>query len=574
MENFKLDIKKRDFVPAELNITWDELYPLFKDLLDRAIDSSADLEKWMLNRSELEAVIEEDAAWRYIRMTCNTTDEKLLNDFQYFATEIEPKIAPINNELNSKLIGSPFVKELDQEKYFIYLRSVRKALELFKEENIPLLTEIQLEQQKYQSITGSMSVILDDKEYTLEQAAVFLKNPDRSIRERAWNAITDRRLQDKEQLDVLFNKLRKLRQKVAENAGFKNFRDYMFEAMGRFDYSPEDCFQFHDAIEKTIVPLLKEQSEKRRIALGVDSLKPWDTEVDASGKEPLKPFEGGEDLIQKTQSCFYQLNDYIGERIRIMNANKLFDLESRKGKAPGGYNYPLSESGAPFIFMNSANTFRDLTTMIHEGGHAVHTFISADLELNDFKHLPSEVAELASMSMELISMSHWDVFFENEEDLKRAKREQLNDVLKTLPWVATVDQFQHWIYTNPDHSTEERDKEWEKIFKRFGHNSADWQDHQAALENLWQKQLHIFEVPFYYIEYGMAQLGAIAVWKNYIENPKKGLHDYLEALKLGYTKTIPEIYNTAGITFNFSETYVNELVGFVKQELDKLDVRY
>lgn len=574
MENFKLDIKKRDFVPAELNITWDELYPLFKDLLDRAIDSSADLEKWMLNRSELEAVIEEDAAWRYIRMTCNTTDEKLLNDFQYFATEIEPKIAPINNELNSKLIGSPFVKELDQEKYFIYLRSVRKALELFKEENIPLLTEIQLEQQKYQSITGSMSVILDDKEYTLEQAAVFLKSPDRSIRERAWNAITDRRLQDKEQLDVLFNKLRKLRQKVAENAGFKNFRDYMFEAMGRFDYSPEDCFQFHDAIEKTIVPLLKEQSEKRRIALGVDSLKPWDTEVDASGKGPLKPFEGGEDLIQKTQSCFYQLNDYIGERIRIMNANKLFDLESRKGKAPGGYNYPLSESGAPFIFMNSANTFRDLTTMIHEGGHAVHTFISADLELNDFKHLPSEVAELASMSMELISMSHWDVFFENEEDLKRAKREQLNDVLKTLPWVATVDQFQHWIYTNPDHSTEERDKEWEKIFKRFGHNSADWQDHQAALENLWQKQLHIFEVPFYYIEYGMAQLGAIAVWKNYIENPKKGLHDYLEALKLGYTKTIPEIYNTAGITFNFSETYVNELVGFVKQELDKLDVRY
>ena len=574
MENFKLDIKKRDFVPAELNITWDELYPLFKDLLDRAIDSSADLEKWMLNRSELEAVIEEDAAWRYIRMTCNTTDEKLLNDFQYFATEIEPKIAPISNELNSKLIGSPFVKELDQEKYFIYLRSVRKALELFKEENIPLLTEIQLEQQKYQSITGSMSVILDDKEYTLEQAAVFLKNPDRSIRERAWNAITDRRLQDKEQLDVLFNKLRKLRQKVAENAGFKNFRDYMFEAMGRFDYSPEDCFQFHDAIKKTIVPLLKEQSEKRRIALGVDSLKPWDTEVDASGKEPLKPFEGGEDLIQKTQSCFYQLNDYIGERIRIMNANKLFDLESRKGKAPGGYNYPLSESGAPFIFMNSANTFRDLTTMIHEGGHAVHTFISADLELNDFKHLPSEVAELASMSMELISMSHWDVFFENEEDLKRAKREQLNDVLKTLPWVATVDQFQHWIYTNPDHSTEERDKEWEKIFKRFGHNSADWQDHQAALENLWQKQLHIFEVPFYYIEYGMAQLGAIAVWKNYIENPKKGLHDYLEALKLGYTKTIPEIYNTAGITFNFSETYVNELVGFVKQELDKLDVRY
>ena len=573
MENLKLATKKRDFVPTELNITWEELHPLFKDLLDRSIDSSAELEKWMLDRSELEAVIEEDAAWRYIRMTCNTADENLLNDFQYFATEIEPKIAPINNELNSKLINSPYINELDQEKYFIYLRSVRKALELFREENIPLLTEIQLEQQKYQSITGSMSVILDDKEYTLEQAAVFLKNPDRSIREKAWNAITGRRLEDKEQLDELFNKLRGLRQKVAENAGFQNFRDYMFEAMGRFDYSPEDCFQFHDAIEKNIVPLLKEQAERRKKALGLDSLKPWDTDVDASGKEPLKPFEGGDDLIQKTQSCFYRLNDYIGERIRIMNANNLFDLESRKGKAPGGYNYPLSESGAPFIFMNSANTFRDLTTMIHEGGHAVHTFISADLALNDFKHLPSEVAELASMSMELISMSHWDVFFENEEDLRRAKRDQLNDVLKTLPWVATVDQFQHWIYTNPDHTTAEREQEWERIFKRFGANSVDWQDHQTALENLWQKQLHIFEVPFYYIEYGMAQLGAIAVWKNYIENPEKGLSDYLEALKLGYTKTIPEIYKTAGVTFNFSENYVNELVSFVKRELDKLDDR-
>src|SRR5690606_18870862 len=335
MENLKLATKKRDFVPTELNITWEELHPLFKDLLDRSIDSSAELEKWMLDRSELEAVIEEDAAWRYIRMTCNTADENLLNDFQYFATEIEPKIAPINNELNSKLINSPYINELDQEKYFIYLRSVRKALELFREENIPLLTEIQLEQQKYQSITGSMSVILDEKEYTLEQAAVFLKNPDRSIREKAWNAITSRRLEDKEQLDELFNKLRGLRQKVAENAGFQNFRDYMFEAMGRFDYSPEDCFQFHDAIEKNIVPLLKEQAERRKKALGLDSLKPWDTDVDASGKEPLKPFEGGDDLIQKTQSCFYRLNDYIGERIRIMNANNLFDLESRKGKAPG-----------------------------------------------------------------------------------------------------------------------------------------------------------------------------------------------------------------------------------------------
>jgi len=571
MKKLTLNKKKRNFVQQDLQIVWEELHPLFLDLLNRPINSLSELEEWMQNRSELEAVLEEDAAWRYIRMTCNTTDEKLLHDFQYFATEIEPKIAPLNNQLNKKLIDSPFVKELDSKKYFIYLRSVQKSLDLFREENIPLQTEIQLEQQKYQSITGSMSVILNEKEYTLEQASAFLKNTNRTIRETTWNAITTRRLEDKANLNELFNKLRVLRHQVAKNAGFDNFRDYMFEAMGRFDYSPEDCYQFHDAIEKTIVPVLSIEAKRRKEKLGLENLEPWDMDVDPSGKAPLKPFTDGEDLIQKTQQCFHKLDNYIGERIEIMKANNLFDLESRKGKAPGGYNYPLSESGAPFIFMNSANTFRDLTTMVHEGGHALHTFISADLELNDFKHLPSEVAELASMSMELISMSHWDIFFDNEEDLKRAKRDQLIDVLKTLPWVATVDQFQHWIYTHPNHTDLEREQEWEKIFIRFGHNFADWNKHPAALKNLWQKQLHIFEVPFYYIEYGMAQLGAIAIWKNYIENPEKGLNDYLSALKLGYTKTIPEIYETAGITFKFNKEYVKELVDFVKLELDKLN---
>jgi oligoendopeptidase F len=253
-----------------------------------------------------------------------------------------------------------------------------------------------------------------------------------------------------------------------------------------------------------------------------------------------------------------------------MKENNLFDVDSRKGKAPGGYNYPLSETGAPFIFMNSANTFRDLTTMVHEGGHAVHTFLTADLELNDFKHCPSEVAELASMSMELISMDNWNVYFDNEEDLKRAKRDQLFDVLKTLPWVAVVDQFQHWLYTNPDHTEVERTEAWLKIYEPFGAGFTDWSEHPLAEENLWQKQLHIFEVPFYYIEYGMAQLGAIAVWKNYKENPEKGLQQYLDALKLGYTKTITEIYETAGIKFDFSAGYVKELAEFVKAEMDKI----
>jgi oligoendopeptidase F len=562
--------KAKHYIPENLEMKWENLEPLLIELRDRQINSVEELEQWLRDRSEFEAAIEEDFAWRYIRMTCDTVSEELLQNFQYFATEIEPKIAPYSNELNKKLVESEYFDQLDNDKYFVYLRSIKKSLELFREENIPIQTEIQVEQQKYQSITGAMSVHIGDKEFTLEQAAAILKSPDREKRQEAWEKITGRRLENKEELDKLFDLLRVLRHKVALNAGFENFRDFMFQALGRFDYTPQDCYSFHEAIELEVVPVLKEQAEKRKAALGLESLKPWDTDVDITGQAPLKPFQNGEELIEKSIQCFSNISRYLGERLEIMKENKLFDVESRKGKAPGGYNYPLAETGAPFIFMNSANTFRDLTTMVHEGGHAVHTFLTADLELNDFKHCPSEVAELASMSMELISMDNWDVFFSDPEELKRAKRDQLIDVIKTLPWVAIVDQYQHWIYTNPDHTDEQRREAWIQIYERFGASFVDWSDNKEAEANLWQKQLHIFEVPFYYIEYGMAQLGAIAVWKNYKENPEKGLQQYLDALKLGYTKTIKEIYETAGIKFDFSAEYVKELVAFVKSELAKL----
>ncbi len=571
MNNLIINKKNREYLPKNLEIKWETIEPIFQELLSRNFNNTTDLEQWLRDRSELEAALEEDFAWRYIRMTCDTSNEKLVADFHYFATEIEPKMAPLTNELNKKFIQCPFINELDQEKYFILIRGTKKALELFRDENVPLQTEIQVEQQKYQAIAGAMSVKLDGQEYTLEQAAVRLKDVNRSIRQDAWESISKRRLQDKETLNDLFDKLVKLRHQVAVNAGFANFRDYMFQALGRFDYTPEDCFRFHEAIENQVVPVLAKQAELRKNALNLADLKPWDTEVDTSGKVALKPFKNGQELIEKTISCFTKLHPALGERIEVMKANGLFDVESRKGKAPGGYNYPLAETGAPFIFMNSANTFRDLTTMVHEGGHAIHTFLTADLELNDFKHCPSEVAELASMSMELISMDEWDAYFDNEEELKRAKRDQLKDVLKTLPWVATVDQFQHWIYTHPEHTAEERNKAWNKIFERFGANFTDWSEYPETEAYLWQKQLHIFEVPFYYIKYGIAQLGAIAVWKNYKTNPEKGLASYLDALKLGYTKTIQEIYATAGIRFDFSPDYVQELIQFVQDELTKLN---
>ncbi|RZL69761.1 MAG: M3 family oligoendopeptidase [Pedobacter sp.] len=570
MNDLIINKKTRSYIPQDLKMEWENLSPILNELLNRELNSVEALVAWLKDKSELEAALEEDFAWRYIKMSCDTTNEQLVKDFQYFATAIEPKISPIANELNKKFSESPFINELDQEEYFVYIRGVKKSLELYREENVELFTKLQVTQQKYQSITGSMSVQLNDQEYTLEQAANFLKDTDRNVRQHAWETIQQRRLVDKDDLNVLFDELIAMRHQVALNAGFENYRDYMFQALGRFDYTPKDCYHFAEAIEKEIVPLLKEQANKRAEALGLSSLRPWDMEVSTTGKPALKPFASGQELIDKSIACFTAIRSDLGDKLAIMKANGLFDVESRMGKAPGGYNYPLAETGAPFIFMNSANSLRDLTTMVHEGGHAIHTFLTANLALNDFKHCPSEVAELASMSMELISMDNWDVYFDNEEDLNRAKKEQLADVLKTLPWVAVIDQFQHWIYTNPDHNAADREAAFKQIYVRFGGGFADWSDLDQQFGNLWQKQLHLFEVPFYYIEYAIAQLGAIAVWKNYKENPQQALDQYLAALALGYTKPMNEIYETAGIKFDFSATYVKELAEFVKGELEKL----
>lgn len=571
MSNLIITKKNRTYIPQTLEIKWENLSPVLDELLDRKIANVGELEKWLKDKSEFEAALEEDFAWRYIRMSCDTANEELVSSFQYFATEIEPKISPVANLLNQKLVDSPFIDELDQTKYFVYLRAIKKALEIYREENVELFTKLQITQQKYQATTGAMSVVINDKEYTLEQAAVLTKDIDRAVRQQAWETIQQRRLVDKDALNIVFDELVAMRHEVSLNAGFENYRDYMFQALGRFDYSAKDCYAFHEAIEKEIVPILKEQAEKRAELLGLEELKPWDMEVSTSGKAALKPFKNGEELIEKTIAAFNAIDPKLGHMLSIMKANNLFDVESRKGKAPGGYNYPLAETGAPFIFMNSAGSLRDLTTMVHEGGHAIHTFLTANLELNDFKHCPSEVAELASMSMELISMDQWDIYFDNPADLIRAKKEQLQDVLKTLPWVAVIDQFQHWIYTNPTHNAADREVAFKQIYERFGAGFSNWDGLEQEFGNIWQKQLHLFEVPFYYIEYAIAQLGAIAIWKNYKENPEKALQQYLDALALGYTKPMNEIYETAGIKFDFSSGYIKELASFVKEELDKLD---
>jgi oligoendopeptidase F len=561
----------RKFLPQDLIIdSWAKIEPYFVDLKNRTISSVNELEKWLVDRSELEAVLSEDFAWRYIKMTCDTANEELTNSYNFFVEEIEPKVAPLGNDLNIKFIASEYIGQLNQDRYAIYIRGVKKALELYRDENIPLQTKIATESQKYGAITAAMTIEWQGKEITLQMAASMLKDTDRKIREEVYHKIQERRSKDTDVLNELFTELLNLRHQVALNAGFKNYRDYKFEELGRFDYTVTDCYNFHQSISKEILPLAEASDKERKKALNVEVLKPWDGDVDVQGKAPLKPFNSGAELVEKSIECFYKIRHSFGEYLEIMKAMGHLDLDSRKGKAPGGYNYPLYEIGVPFIFMNSVGVHRDLVTMVHEGGHAIHSFVTRDMEITDFKSTPSEVAELASMSMELISMEHWDVFFKNADDLKRAKKEQLDKSLRTLLWIAAVDKFQHWMYENPTHTVNERMTQWKNVIDEFSSGVYDYTGLEAVRERGWQSQLHIYEVPFYYIEYGMAQLGAIAVWRNYKKNPEDALNKYEAALRLGYTKSIPEIYKAAGVKFDFSQAYVKELADFVKAELDKL----
>lgn len=570
---YSADIKKtaRHFLPEDLIIAdWASIEPYFKNLLDRDISDKAGLEQWLKDQSELEAAISEDACWRQIKMTCDTENKSLEEAFNFFCLHIQPQMQPYADALNKKLVASPLLSALEKEKYETYLRSIRKSIELFREENIPLQAEMAVLQQQFGQVTGAMTVNVNGEEYTLQQAAKFLENEDRSLREEVYRKIQERRLQDKATLDELYDKLVKLRHQLALNAGFTNYGDYRFKELGRFDYSKKDCFDFHAAVKQHVLPLVNSIYQKKKEKLGLDTLRPWDMDAEPTGTKPLRPFTNGEDLLQKSIACFTTLRPFFGQCLSRMKEMQHLDLESRKGKAPGGYNCPLAESGAPFIFMNAAGQMGDVTTMLHEGGHAVHSFLAHPLELSGFKEYPMEIAEVASMAMELFTMDHWDTFFTNDEDLKRAKEHQLERVMTIFPWIAIIDKFQHWIYEHPEHTHAQRSEAWVGILHEFQDSVIDYSGLETYRENAWQRQLHLFEVPFYYIEYGIAQLGAIGMWMQYKNNPQQALDNYCRALALGGTKTLPALYETAGLTFDFSPNKIKVLMDFVKMEMDKL----
>ncbi|MBT5137066.1 MAG: M3 family oligoendopeptidase [Phycisphaerae bacterium] len=557
-----------DFVPADIDATtWENLQPFYQQLLKRNFKCVGCVKQFLLDRSELDAAAAEAGSDLYIAMTCNTEDENIKNAFLAFIENVEPELKKVAFELNKKVVEAECSSELDTDKFGVMLRDWKADVALFRDENVPLQTEDTKLGQEYSELCGAMMVDFDGEEKTMPQMGVYQQDQDRHVREMAWQGTADRRLLDRDAIDGIFDKMVENRNQTALNAGFANYMDYMFAVKHRFDYTPSDCVAFHDAIEQKCMPIVRKLAEDRKAALGVDTLRPWDIAVDPHGLAALKPFDSADDLIEKTSNLFHRMGEGLGDMFDTMrDGGYSLDLDSRKGKAPGGYQASRDRKRMPFIFMNAAGLPRDLDTMVHEAGHAFHYMLCRHDDLVWNRSAPLEFAEVASMSMESMAYPFLDEFY-NKDECKRAIRKHLEGVVSTLPWVATIDAFQHWIYLNPEHSREERTAKWLELGKRFG-GSVDWSGLESQQEAVWHRQLHPFEVPFYYVEYGIAQLGALQMWLHYRKDPKSTIAAYKKGLTLGASRPLPELFEEAGLRFDFSLEMVGELMEAVQEELD------
>lgn len=564
--------RPRQTVPTDVDLgSWTDIEPLFErlKLALGECQNAADLERWIGEEGELSAALDEESSRRYIAMTCHTDDADAEKAYLDFVENVEPKLKPRQFELNQLFIAHPARSDLPKERYEVFDRDTALSVELFREENVPLETEESKLGQKYQKLSGSLTVDFRGEEKTLVQMGVFLEEPDRVLREEAWRSVSERRLKETDNFDDLFEEMLVLREKIAANAGFANYRDYMFRRLGRFDYEPKDCETFHEAVEKVIVPAVKRLQARRKAQLKLDDLRPWDTAVDPLSRAALRPFEQVDEMVERTQKIFDRVDDELAAGFKQMRDLKLLDLDNRKGKAPGGYQSTLSESRLPFIFMNSVGVQRDVETMLHEAGHAFHALATQDEDVYAYRHAPMEFCEVASMSMELLGNEFLEEFYSSEE-ADRARTTHLEGILTIFAWIATVDAFQHWIYTHPGHSREDRRQAWLEVMDRFG-GDVDWTGLEEARTNLWHRQLHIFLCPFYYIEYGIAQLGALQVWANSRKDGPKALADYKASMAMGGSRPLPELFERAGARFQFDAEIFQPLIEMIDDELGRLN---
>lgn len=561
----------RRFVPARIDLgDWTQIAPLFDALEARAAECRdvAEFERWILDGGELGAALDEEGARRYIAMTCHTDSPEAEKSYLQFVETIEPELKPRQFQLAKLYLAHPLRAQLSPARYAIFDRDTALLVELFREENVPLQTEESKLGNEYNKLTGGLTVNFRGEERTLVAMGRYQEEPERPLREEAWKLVAERRLAEADKFDDFFDGLIKLRQQMAHNAGFANYRDYGFKLRGRFDYAPADCERFHDAIAAEVMPVIRELQARRKEQLGVATLRPWDLAVDALNRPPLKPFTDTADLERGSQTIFDRLDPELAGGFTTMRELRLLDLANRKGKAPGGYQSTLSEARLPFIFMNAVGLQRDVETILHEAGHAFHALATRGEDLYAYRGAPIEFCEVASMAMELLAAPHLDVFY-TEADAKRARRVHLEGIVGVFPWIATVDAFQHWVYTHPGHSRAERRAAWLELMDRFG-GDVDWSGHESARASLWHKQLHIFLYPFYYVEYGIAQLGALQVWANSRRDPARALADYRAGLALGGSRPLPELFAKAGCRFDFSRETLKPLTQLVRAELARL----
>jgi oligoendopeptidase F len=583
--------KPRKFVPQAIDLgDWPQITPLFDLLENRAAQckSAPELERWLLDWSELSAALDEESSGRYIAMTCHTDSPDAEKAYLHFVENVEPQLKPRQFALEKIYVAHPLRVKLSKERFRVFDRDVKNHVELFRPENIPLETEEARLCQQYQKLSGSLTVNFRGSEKTLVQMGRYLEEPDRALRQEAWELVTKRRLQEADKFEDVFEKMLKLRTQIAKNAGFDNYRDYTFRRFGRFDYTPDDCARFHDAVEKHVMPVVRELQAERRQQLKLEKLRPWDLAVDPLNRPSLKPFVQVGEMVSRTQKIFDRIDGGLASGFQQMQDLKLLDLDNRKGKAPGGYQQNLSESRLPFIFMNAVGLQRDVETILHEAGHAFHALATRDEDLYAYRSAPIEFCEVASMSMELLGNEFIEEFYPPNEvgparcadrtpqrgiptspDANRARRVHLEGIIGVFPWVATVDAFQDWIYTHPNHTRDERRTAWLKLMDRFG-GDVDWSGFENARAHLWHRQLHIFIHPFYYIEYGIAQLGALQVWANSKRDRVKALNDYKKALALGGSLPLPKLFQVAGCKFEFSEKTIRPLTKLLREELEKL----
>ena len=562
----------RRFVPTTTDLgDWAPLGQLFDALEVRAAGchSAADLEGWLRDWSELSAALDEEGSRRYIAMTCHTEDAEAERAYLRFVEQIEPRIKPRQFKLAEIYLAHPCQAQLPAPRYEVFDRERRVRVELFRPENVPLEVEETRLSQQYQKLSGSLTVQFHGEEKTLQQMAPYLEEPDRALRQEAWERTAQRRLQEADAFEEICERLLALREQIAQNAGLGSFRDYIFRAQCRYDYTPEDCLRFHDAIDSEIMPLVREFQATRRAQLDLPSLKPWDLDVDPLGRPPVRPFAQTDQMVRQAQRIFDRLDSGLAQGFRQMQELRLLDLDNRKGKAPGGYQSTLNEARLPFIFMNAVGLQRDVETILHEAGHAFHALATRDEPLLAYRSAPIEFCEVASMSMELLGNEFLDEFYA-PDGVQRARRAHLEGIIRFFPWMATVDAFQHWLYTHPGHSRTERAGAWLALMDRFG-SDLDWQGHEQARAHLWHRQLHIFLHPFYYVEYGIAQLGALQIWANSKQDRAAALADYQKGLALGGSRPLPELFATAGCRFDFSAATLRPLVAMVRQELARLE---